>query len=299
MSYMIENSMTWVDRNKATLYREQAEYEQRANNILNRQNDIYMRDRAFTAFREDAKNYLVCGAMYHILENCISHDANQRKIAKHLIESFVLEEGADNLLSRWSVKTPYLASVSNIVTETYANIMEACKDCDTKSFTIKPSEKNTFYDKLDGLSVSRIIDRINDNVVKTTKDFVDSYAADKLKMEEMAQELADKLDKAKKISADAEEEIKQEHVNMYKYYNESMIANRTRNVLDEMVRRLSSSIVKSDSIVTESFKDNGKPKMKDIIDSATTMYTFLEMVSVAKMKDINESYIQNVLDSIK
>lgn len=299
MSYMIENSMTWVDRNKAALYKEQVEYEQRANNLINKQNEAYLRDKALQVFREDAKNYLVCQSMYNLLEKCINtSDNNQVLIGKNLIESFVLEEGADNLLTRWSVKTPYLASVSNIIRESYTRIMEGCNECnDQKSFTIKPSEKNNFYDKLQGLSVTRIVDKINDNVTKSTEEFVDSYVQDKLKMEETAQKLADKLDNAKKISMDSEEEIKQEYVNMYKYYNESLINNRKRNILEEITRRLSHKTLTEDTSLI-SLKENNRPNMKTIIDCATTMYTFLEMVSVAKMKDINETYIQNVLDSI-
>lgn len=299
MSYTIENNMTWVDRNKATLYEEQVKYEQRAANILDKQNNAYIRNKAFTEFKEDAKNYLVCQGIYSLLEKCIDNTSTQSGIAKRLVESFVLEEGADNLLSKWSTKSIYLASLSNIIKESYSDIIESVKEDDSKSFTIKPTDKNNFYEKLEGLSVTRVVDKINDNVTRATKEFVDSYIEDKMKMEKMAQELADKLDNAKKINPDAEEEIKQEHVNMYKYYNESLINKRSRNILEEMVRRVSNKVITENGAIMESYRDNGKPKMKEIIDSVTTMYTFLEMVSVAKLKDINESYIQNVLDSIK
>ena len=61
---------------------------------------------------------------------------------------------------------------------------------------------------------------------------------------------------------------------------------------------MAKSIVAEESILESYRLENGKLNMQKIIDTSEVMYTFLEMVNSMKIKDIDNRYLTEVLNSI-
>jgi len=122
--------------------------------------------------------------------------------------------------------------------------------------------------------------------------------ADQLTLEDAANKTKEKIDAINTDNEETAEAIKKECTNMYKSQVEHITSSRKRNIYEQMVNQVTSSIVKTESI-RESFIVEGKLDMPKIISKVNVMYTFLEMVNTTKMCKVDERYISEVLKSIK
>ena len=75
--------------------------------------------------------------------------------------------------------------------------------------------------------------------------------------------------------------------------------NRKKGILESIVLRMSRNIVTEDTLLPSFTQENGKLDMQKIIDTSEVMYTFMEMVNTMRIKDVNTSYLNEILSSIK
>lgn len=74
---------------------------------------------------------------------------------------------------------------------------------------------------------------------------------------------------------------------------------RKKGILESIVLRMSRNIVTEDTLLPSFTQENGKLDMQKIIDTSEVMYTFMEMVNTMRIKDVNTSYLNEILSSIK
>ena len=91
--------------------------------------------------------------------------------------------------------------------------------------------------------------------------------------------------------------MKQEQTRIYKESMNNML-NRKKSILEALVNKTSESIIKDDEMREAYTLESGKINMPSIIDTAEIMYTFLEAVNTAKIKDITPEYLTKVIESI-
>lgn len=262
----------------------------------NRTND---KAKKLSSFLVEAKNMLVTEAIYKLVKDSLPTTVSESLLntAKNITANFVVEEGADSLLNRFKTKTCFLSEMSNIVTETYEKVVETAKETFQDDFTIKNSDLEAFYDRLGQLDYDKMTLAIRDKVGKAEEKFVQDNVTDRVNMEEFAEKTKEKIDAIKAKDQDTEDAIKQEQTRVYKETMNSML-DRKKGILEALVNKTSESII-TDSVMREAYTlESGKLNMPAIIDTAEIMYTFLEAVNTAKIKDITPDYISKVIESI-
>lgn len=270
------------------------------NRILEQQHIAEQRTKEFNAFTSDSKNFLLTESMFYVLRKCLPTNIDESYLTqgRSVIESFVKEEGADNLLRRFSTKTLLLSEMGSIVEEAHKKVIHGC-DCKSAGspFKISNSDMKKFHDRLDNLDTDIVTKQIISRVTKAEEEFVKANIKDKEVLEKLSSDTEEKLNNIKNKDEDTEKAIKQEAVAMYRSKVNS-ISNRKKGILESIVNRMAKSIVAEESILESYRLENGKLNMQKIIDTSEVMYTFLEMVNSMKIKDIDNRYLTEVLNSI-
>ena len=138
---------------------------------------------------------------------------------------------------------------------------------------------------------------VQEVVGKAEEEFVQANVADRVKMEEFAEKTKEKLDSIKSKDKETEESIKQEQTRLYKS-NIQGVLDRKKSLLEALVTKTSESIIKDSTMKEVYTLESGKLNTPAIIDTAEIMYTFLEAVNTAKIKDMTPEYISKVIESI-
>lgn len=252
-----------------------------------------------SSFLVESKNMLITEAIYKLVKDSLPSTVSESllSIARNITANFVIEEGADSLLNRFKTKTCFLSEMANIITEAQDNITKSAKETFQDDFTIKNSDLEAFYTRLEQLDYDKMTMAIRDKVGKAEEEFVQANVTDRVNMEEFAEKTKEKIDNIKSKSKEAEDAMKQEQTRIYKESMNNML-NRKKSILEALVNKTSESIIKDDEMRVAYTLESGKINMPGIIDTAEIMYTFLEAVNTAKIKDITPEYLTKVIESI-
>lgn len=267
--------------------------------MLNEQRDrADLRRANYNKFLVESKDFLITEAMNKMLLQCLP-DLNPQleSVARNCCEIFVKEEGSTNILRRCK-STLFLNEFCNIVEETYKSVIHGAADEKEDVFQIDNSTMKGYYNKLRTLNYEPMCNTIITRVAEAEKDFVASNIKDRAKLEDAAEKAKEKVDAIKAKDEDSEEKIKEEFAIMYKK-DINNINNRSKNILESIISHMGEGVVKNDSLRGQFVQESGKLNANRIIDTAEVMYTFLEMVNTTGIKDVDASYIESVIKSIK
>lgn len=255
---------------------------------------------SYSKFSLNVQNFLVSESINFLLQPCIE-DKNvaDKNYGRVLCEQFVNERGASNLLRGFRRNSYLLHEIYSIVNETYDNIMCKVDKQDELSFVIKPSDKKDFYDKLADLSSEEITKKVNERCCKAAQDFIQNNINDKIDMEDIAIKTKEKIDNIKAKSQEKKKELQQEYANIARREMNKIVYNRRKNVYEQMVHNFADQVLKNESLRSNFINESGKLDMDSITEKVDVMYRFLETINTAKICKVNESYIKDVLDSIK
>lgn len=253
----------------------------------------------FEQFCTNVKNFLVSESINYILQTTLQEKSStDREMGKVLCENFVKEIGASSLLKRFEHESYTLAEISSVINETYDNVMCKIDKNDTLTFCIKPSDKKSFYDGLDGLDVSKISDKIHQRCCDATADFIQSNINDKLDFEEIANKTKEKIDNIKARSKEQKDNMMKEYAMITKQQTEN-VRNRKKNIYEQMVINMTSQIIKNSNLSEKFTNEEGKLNIDKITETVDVMYHFLETINTAKIYNVNESYLKSILESIQ
>lgn len=266
--------------------------------LIREQRDKADRIRAnYNKFLTESKIFLMVEAMNKMLHQCLPTLTNElNSVARNCCESFVREEGVNNILKRCK-STLFLNEFANILESTHKEVIHGAADSsDEDAFQIDNSTMKGYYDKLRTLNYGPMCNAIIDRVATAEKDFVTANIKDREKMEEAAEKAAEKIDKVRSRDEETEKKIKEEYTLMYK--NEvNNLANRRRNILESVIKRFGESVMSSND--NNFILESGKLDSDKVINTAEVMYTFLEMVNTLQIKNVDSAYLESVLKSIK
>lgn len=253
----------------------------------------------YEQFIMNVKNFLVSESINYILQTTLQKKSStDREIGRVLCENFVKEIGASSLLKRFEHETYTLAEMALVINETYDNVICKVDKNDTLTFCVKPSDKKSFYDGLDGLDISKISEKIHQRCCDAAADFVQNNINDKLDFEEIATKTKEKIDNFKAKSQEQKDVIMKEYAMITKQQTAN-VRNRKKNIYEQMVVNMTSQIVKNPELLDRFTNEEGKINIDKITETVDVMYRFLETVNTAKIYNIDESYLKSVLESIQ
>lgn len=260
--------------------------------------------RSYMEFSKVVKEDLLTKALQSItlgaLSETMSIEDQHLVITENLIRGYIKEHGgADRVLESFKGKTYVLDTIRCLVEDEHEEIMDDV-DKDNPETQEVPEEKETsIQDEMDKEDdIHAAVDTIAQRISDAEEEFIRQNAEDKRKIEELTKQVNDRLEAVKQDRDTDEEtadEIEQEATNMFKRKVTAVRNNRRRGVLEQMVRNLSESIIKNESLRENFTGSNGHLDMASIVENATCMYGFLETVNTLKLDCVNESYIEKII----
>lgn len=271
----------------------------RRTRVLEQQYASDKRRKDFNAFTSESKDFLLTESLNYLLRKCLPENITESLAmnARAVVESFVKEETSFSLLNRFKTKTLLLSELANVVETTHQKVLHGAEGKDAP-FKISNSDMKAFHSKLESLDCDQVTKEIVSRVAKAEEEFVKANVNDKETLEELSDATNKKLEGIKNKDEEKEKLIKQECTAMYRRKVDNLM-NRKKGILESIVLRMSRNIVTEDTLLPSFTQENGKLDMQKIIDTSEVMYTFMEMVNTMRIKDVNTSYINEILSSIK
>lgn len=248
------------------------------------------------SFYESVSHALLSECIYRVYRDAMRpellQEANIPSMMRAMVGEFINEDYSD-ILFKMRTKTPVLSEMYNLITETKNKIHESINDNDPDTFRIDTSIKDGFFEKLDQMDTESISDAIRNRVTDAIDDFMVSNREDHDKIMGALELTRDKLEQVK----DEPEEVRESYENISKRYI-SKIRNRKKGVFESMVSAMCESVMK-DETLKQQFTEGAKLNVPKIVDRIETMYTFIETVNTMKLYDVNEEYMENLIQSLR
>lgn len=230
--------------------------------------------------------------------------ARDKVVARNLVNRFVAEHGAGELISSFSTKSMILSEFSRISQKYYDQVVEsACRkecgdanDCNGQigGQVIDQRIVDDFYKDLEEVDIADASKAIKDRVADAITDFVDSNAASKVEYEDIIKQAQDKIDA---INGGADESVSESYINMAKAEINRKRATKERNIFGYMVEALTTSVFKDEALKTR-FVHEASVDMDGIVNSTQLIYTMLEMVNTTNMVNVDEEFITGYLANL-
>lgn len=255
----------------------------------------------YNKFCESVQNFLVSESIYSILLPCLEGKSDaDKEYGRVLCEQFVQEEGSYSLLRRFNRESLMLHEMYLAIMESYDSIVCKMDKENNLTFSIKPSDKKDFYDKLSDVSTSEVCKKIAERSCKAAEEFIQANINDKLDMEEVAARTRERIDNIKADSDEKKKELQEECVRIGKQ-EMSRIAKRPKTLYECIIYSIANNVLTTeDEEVKSAFvNESGKVNIDIVKEKADVMYRFLETINTAKIKTIDESYMFSLLNSIK
>ena len=182
---------------------------------------------------------------------------------------------------------------------------------DDEDITIDGEEEDDSEDKdsngtvLDELDkeddVKKAIEIIRNRVADAEKTFIKNNAEDKKKIEELLDKISNnvkKVEDTKDNENSTETEIAKEAVMVTKRKISEISNNRPLTIMEAMARKFEKSVLTNESVRKMYSDEDNKVDTGLAMESAKIMYGFLETLNTLNLENVDESYIQKVLESM-
>lgn len=215
---------------------------------------------------------------------------SDRIIAKNLINKFVLEKGAKELISEFATKNLLLSEFSRITQKYYDMVLETCDEKNKEvEFTISNDVTNDFYKELETVDTDTASKLIRDRVSDAISEFIDDNVNQKIEYQDIISAAQDK------IATATDESMIEVYSNRAKRKINEMKLSRNKNVFHCLVESLSKNAITDPSLKQKYLIDESKLDMEGIVNDSQLIYTMLEMINTTNM--VNEEYVSNYIKS--
>lgn len=215
-------------------------------------------------------------------------------VARNLVNKFVIENGAGNLVSSFATKNLLLSEFSRLTTKYYNIVVEKCEDItpgSVKDFSIGCDVTDEFLKELELVDTYDASKLIKQRVSDAISEFIDSNMEQKLEYEEIIKDAQDKIESANN------ESYVESYSNAAKRKINEMKMNREKNVFHCLVESLAKSILKDDELKAR-YMNEATIDMDKVVDSTQLIYTMIEMANTTNMIKIDESYLNSYIKSL-
>ena len=265
------------------------------------ENQIIGRNNRVT-FLENVKSGFLSEAMSKLYKESFGVMTKRDRItAKNLINTFINEQGAGELLNRFKYQNTLVAEMARIVQEHYDMVVESIT-CDDEECNIPGRAKelhldktivDDFYKDLVDLDTTEASKLIKDKVTDAMTEFIDQNTQNKLDFEEIINTAKEKISDLK------EESAVESTMNEAKRQINEMKRTRHKNIFHYMVEAISKEAFKDINGVGKQYIHESKVDMDGVVNSAKLIYTMLEMLNTTEMvsKDYIQTYIENLVNA--
>jgi len=246
----------------------------------------------FSTFCENLRKSLLSDCITIIFEKSCGLEGGESAdiIRRNLVDDFINKQGYSNIIKRMEEQSIPLAEMANTIKKYYNIIVNENKDL--PEFSIDAEDKHNFYDELNMDDIEDMSTIIKMRVTSELNEFIDSNKKEKREIEQIAN------DAKNKINDDQSEEIKEAYEAKAKRAITDLKNSRNKNILETMIHNIIETTVKKDK-VQKVYIENGKLNMDTVTESATLLYTFLEMLNTTKLHNVSDEYIIEILNSLK
>lgn len=267
------------------------------------ENKRMLRLKAYPAFKESVENKFVGGFLWTLYEQVL--DNNQasdfaKSIARGVVESYVKENGAMNIVRNMNGRSLYLTEAAQLIDSTIESVLEDVDKDNVDSYAINPEKEMEFYDSLDNSETDDITNTIRMRVVDAEEKMATDNIKDKLDMDEIMRSAADRINAVKtsnyegNISDESAEKQQQEAVSMSKYRMNKVANDRPRSVLEQMVRTNSKKVL-SDNELRKVYSENGQINFDKLIEATTAIYGFMETLNTLKIEYFDNESLKKMI----
>lgn len=304
MTHMQQEEIYKAEEDRLLAEQARAEREREANaNWLQEyaENQIIGRNNRVT-FLENVKSGFLSEAMSKLYKESFGVMTKRDRItAKNLINTFINEQGAGELLNRFKYQNTLVAEMARIVQEHYDMVVESIT-CDDEECNIPGRAKelhldktivDDFYKDLVDLDTTEASKLIKDKVTDAMTEFIDQNTQNKLDFEEIINTAKEKISDLK------EESAVESTMNEAKRQINEMKRTRHKNIFHYMVEAISKEAFKDINGVGKQYIHESKVDMDGVVNSAKLIYTMLEMLNTTEMvsKDYIQTYIKNLVSA--
>lgn len=259
--------------------------------------------RTYNEFCTMVKKSLLTEALLALYEQSTDELFNTElatRTKRGIITNFIEEQGVDNLLSGFRMKTVFLDEVAGIVEKHYNSIMEKCDASDPNSLHVDSEFKKSFFDDLNTTDIDSLAEVIKSRVTTSVEDFITTNMANKLEIKQIIDDSKNRVDSVKTVKDDEKKASLEEAYRADAQRKIYQVKNgRPKSIFNVMVEQMSTSVMKGENHeLKEQFTTKeGKLDLDSIVESCKLLYTFLEMVNSTKMIRTTPGELQEFIES--
>ena len=270
-------------------------------NTLEYQQSINKTANAKREFLQNVKNSLLSECIFKLYKDSTVAPLTEsdKVIARNLVNKFVLENGAGELLLNFKHKNLLLSEFSRITNKYYQRILEECDDESSdpskagkaREFSIDDKTKEDFFTELEDIDTEDASKLIKERVSDAVSEFIDNNENQKLEYEDIIKSAQDR------IAGTTNESYAESYTNQAKRTINEMRLNAKKNIFHYMVESLCKNTFKNDKLKTK-YLNESTLNMDNIVNDSMLIYNMLEMVSTTNMVNVNEEYMRNYVKSL-
>ena len=270
-------------------------------NTLEYQQSINKTANAKREFLQNVKNSLLSECIFKLYKDSTVAPLTEsdKVIARNLVNKFVLENGAGELLLNFKHKNLLLSEFSRITNKYYQRILEECDDESSdpskagkaREFSIDDKTKEDFFTELEDIDTEDASKLIKERVSDAVSEFIDNNENQKLEYEDIIKSAQDR------IAGTTNESYAESYTNQAKRTINEMRLNAKKNIFHYMVESICKNTFKNDKLKTK-YLNESTLNMDNIVNDSMLIYNMLEMVSTTNMVNVNEEYMRNYVKSL-
>lgn len=270
-------------------------------NTLEYQQSINKTANAKREFLQNVKNSLLSECIFKLYKDSTVAPLTEsdKVIARNLVNKFVLENGAGELLLNFKHKNLLLSEFSRITNKYYQRILEECDDESSdpskagkaREFSIDDKTKEDFFTELEDIDTEDASKLIKERVSDAVSEFIDNNENQKLEYEDIIKSAQDR------IAGTTNESYAESYTNQAKRTINEMRLNAKKNIFHYMVESLCKNTFKNDKLKTK-YLNESTLNMDNIVNDSMLIYNMLEMVNTTNMVNVNEEYMRNYVKSL-
>ena len=270
-------------------------------NTLEYQQSINKTANAKREFLQNVKNSLLSECIFKLYKDSTVAPLTEsdKVIARNLVNKFVLENGAGELLLNFKHKNLLLSEFSRITNKYYQRILEECDDESSdpskagkaREFSIDDKTKEDFFTELEDIDTEDASKLIKERVSDAVSEFIDNNENQKLEYEDIIKSAQDR------IAGTTNESYAESYTNQAKRTINEMRLNAKKNIFHYMVESLCKNTFKNDKLKTK-YLNESTLNMDNIVNDSMLIYNMLEMVSTTNMVNVNEEYMRDYVKSL-
>ena len=229
----------------------------------------------------------------------------QTNLGRKIIDNFVVETGAENILKNMREGTVVTSLYADIISETTKEVLEACgKKCkDTKTeeydicYTFDKEYADKFVNSLAKATPNALSNIISTRVSSAVQDFVNKQQDDQNTIKDILNSAKDKITaaKEKRFSEQALKDFT-EQTEIAARHKISLIYRENTNLYGRMVKNFSKEMVNEQAMKDAGYvKEDGKMNIAKVMNDTQVMYTVLETINTAGFYDIDKKYVASIV----